>query len=102
MKKVYISLPITGRSLDDVRTQIDEVSKLLRAHGYVPVSPLEIQPDLNAPYSELMGNDIKALLECDAVIFLDGWEKSKGCRLEHQAANIYHKPMFIKEFIYEI
>lgn len=102
MKKVYISLPISGRDLDDVRAQIEEASKLLRVHGYIPVSPLEIQPDLNAPYSVLMGNDIKALLECDAIIFLDGWEKSKGCKLEHCAATLYNKPMFIKEFIYEI
>lgn len=44
---------------------------------YIPVSPLEVQTDLNAPYSELMGNDIKALLECDAIILLDGWETAK-------------------------
>lgn len=102
MKKVYISLPISGHNLDDVRKRIQEASELLRAKGHIPVSPLEVQTDLNAPYSELMGNDIKALLECDAIILLDGWENSKGCRLEKYAASLYHKPVFIKEFIYEI
>lgn len=102
MKKVYISLPISGQNLDDVLKRIQEASELLIAKGYIPVSPLEVQTDLNAPYSELMGNDIKALLECDAIILLDGWENSKGCRLEKYAASLYRKPVFIKDFIYEI
>lgn len=102
MKKVYISLPISGQNLDDVLKRIQEASELLIAKGYIPVSPLEIQPDLDAPYSILMGNDIAALLESDAVLLLDGWENSKGCRLEKQAAKIYHKPILIKEFIYQI
>ena len=32
-----------------------------------------------------------ALLECDAVMFMPGWTKSRGCRLEYQAAKIYEK-----------
>ena len=102
MKKVYISLPISGHNLNDVRRRIEDVSELLKSKGYIPVSPLEVQSNLNAPYSELMGNDIKALLECDAIILLDGWENSKGFRLEKYAASLYNKPVFIKEFIYKI
>ncbi|MFT0409887.1 DUF4406 domain-containing protein [Bacteroides thetaiotaomicron] len=102
MKKVYISLPISGHNLNDVRRRIEDVSELLKSKGYIPVSPLEVQSNLNAPYSELMGNDIKALLECDAIILLDGWENSKGCRLEKYAASLYNKPVFIKELIYKI
>ena len=102
MKKVYISLPISGHNLDDVRKRIQQASELLRAKGYIPVSPLEVQTDLNAPYSELMGNDIKALLECDAIILLNGWENSLGCLLEKYAARLYHKLVFFNEFIYAI
>lgn len=48
-----------------------------------------------ATYAQHMGNDIAALLECDAVVLLDGWATSKGCRLEHRAAIIYNKSLYI-------
>ena len=45
--------------------------------------------DPNATYSEHMGKDIAALLDCDAAVFLDGWRDSKGCMLELFACRIY-------------
>lgn len=41
-----------------------------------------------------MGFDISGLLLCDAVYFSRGWEQSKGCRLEHAAAEIYGLKIF--------
>ena len=41
-----------------------------------------------------MGNDIEALLNCDAVLFMENWRTSKGCRLENAAAEIYDKQVF--------
>ena len=88
--KVYISLPITGRDIERVRVDIDYVASRLREQGHEPVSPLEINADnLDAPYAELLGNDIRALLDCKAIVLLDGWKNSKGCRLEKEAATIY-------------
>lgn len=58
------------------------------------MSPLDISPDPDATYSEHMGNDIEALLNCDAVLFMENWRTSKGCRLENAAAEIYDKQVF--------
>lgn len=60
--------------------------------GHKPVSPLD--QDTTQDYATLMGNDIRELLQCDAVLFLDGWKESKGCRLENTAATIYGKERF--------
>lgn len=49
------------------------------------------------PYSCYMGKDIMALLECDAVYFIRGWEKSRGCLLEYSAAKIYGKEMMFEK-----
>lgn len=89
--KVYISLPITGHPIDEVRKKADQAKQQLSDMGHEPVSPLDVSPDPDAPYAEHIGRDISALLECDAVVFLDGWQESKGCTLEHAAAKIYNK-----------
>ena len=96
--KVYISLPITGRDIHEVRCRIDRTKALLQQHGHIPVSPLdlEVNPDLTQPYATLLGRDISALLECEAVLFLDGYTASRGCLLEMEAAQIYGKKIYFE------
>lgn len=92
-KKIYISLPITGRDFDEVESEILYVSGVLEMKGYRVVTPIDfdVNPDLDKPYHELLGNDIKALMECDMICLCPGWEKSKGCQLEHFAAKLWDK-----------
>lgn len=92
--KIYISLPITGHDIEKVEASCIYASGVIQAKGHTPVSPLDVSPDPDATYAEHMGNDIEALLCCDAVLFLDGWRTSKGCRLENAAAEIYDKQAF--------
>ena len=92
--KIYISLPITGHDIEEVEASCIYASGVIQAKGHTPVSPLDVSPDPDATYVEHMGNDIEALLCCDAVLFLDGWRTSKGCRLEYEAAVIYGKEMY--------
>lgn len=92
-KKIYISLPITGRDFDEVESEILYVSGVLEREGYRVVTPIDfdVNPDLDTPYHELLGNDIKALMECDAICLCPGWEKSRGCQLEHFVAQLWDK-----------
>lgn len=94
--KVYISLPISGHPLAEVRDRAEYAKKRLRAHGHEPVSPLDVSPNPDAPYAEHIGRDMTALLGCDAALFLDGWMASKGCTLEMEAAQIYGKKIYFE------
>lgn len=94
--KVYISLPITGHDIEEVEARCIFAKAVLEKKGHTPVSPLDVSDNPDASYAEHMGRDISALLECDAVVFLDGWEASRGCRLEHAAAEIYGKRIIYK------
>ena len=89
--KVYISLPITGHNIEEVEARCIFAKAVLKRKGHTPVSPLDVSDNPDASYAEHMGRDISALLDCDAVVFLDGWQESKGCTLEHAAAKIYNK-----------
>lgn len=92
--KIYISLPITGHDIEEVEASCIYASGVIQAKGHTPVSPLYVSPDPDADYAEHMGNDIEALLNCDAVLFMPDWRTSKGCRLENAAADIYDKQVF--------
>lgn len=95
---VYISLPISGHPMEEVLLRADYAKRRLRAHGHEPVSPLDpsVNNDHTKPYNVLLGNDIAALLQCEAVLFLDGWMTSRGCRLEMEAAQIYGKKIYFE------
>ncbi len=88
-KKLYISLPISGRPLAEAKAQAAEMKARMEGKGYDVVTPFEINPDSTRPYSEMMGRCIERLLECDAVCFARFWVMSEGCRLERTAAKIY-------------
>lgn len=47
-------------------------------------------------YARKMGNDIEALLECDAVYMCKGWQDSKGCMAEFEIARIYGKKIIFE------
>ena len=89
--KIYISIPITGQDIEQVEARLIFAKAVLERKGHTPVSPLDVSDNPDASYAEHMGRDISALLECDAVVFLEGWQESKGCALEHAAAKIYNK-----------
>ena len=58
----------------------------LRAAGFTVINPAELNPDVNADWSDCMDVDIDAVFECDAIYMLKGWEKSKGARIEYRIA----------------
>ena len=44
-----------------------------------------------------MGEGIAKVLECDSILMCDGWEYSKGCQLEHRAAELFDIEIIFKE-----
>ena len=80
--------------MDEVRNESEKAKEAIEKLGHVPVSPLDVSPNPDAPYSEHIGKDISALLECDAIVLLKGFIASRGCLHEREAARIYEKHIF--------
>lgn len=92
--KVYVSLPITGRPIEEAREQANAVRSSLKKLGYDVVTPFDVVEEPQGAtereqYAYCMGRDIEELLKCDAIYSALGYEESKGCRLERRAAEIY-------------
>lgn len=91
-QRVYISGPMTGLPEHNFPA-FHNAAKRLRALGVEVVNPAEINPEPGMPWAWYMRRDIKALMDCDAVATLPGWENSKGATLEVQIATALGMPV---------
>ena len=84
--KLYISGPIKG--IEDYRKIFLRVEEHLTDQGHEVVNPVTIPHNHEETYEAYMKEDIKALLECDAIFMIWGWKDSKGAQFEHETARM--------------
>ena len=85
-KRLYLSGPMTGVRHLNFPSFHAEAARL-RALGYVVVNPAELNPNPDTPWHLCMRADLKALLDCDAIVLLEGWQASQGAHLELHVAH---------------
>jgi len=88
--KVYIAGPMTGLKNYN-REAFEAREKIIRAHGADVFNPATSKMSARCEagevsYEEILRYDISELLKCNAIFMLDGWEDSKGAKLEHDIA----------------
>lgn len=84
--RYYLSGPMTGLPNFNYAA-FNIAAKILRHRNFDLINPAENfdgRDDL--PREDYMRQDIKHLLECDAIILINGWEKSRGAKLELEVA----------------
>ena len=85
-QKIYLSLPITGLDIKKVREKADLIKAKLSREGHDVVSPFDVHAGNKPTYEDYICYDLRAMLDCDAILFCEGWEKSCGCNIEHDVA----------------
>lgn len=105
-RNIYISLPITGRNTETVREHAERLRQMVESWVGSYVLPTEIpeireaigrgedQEDPQAFYALCMGQCVRRLLGCSAILLGSGWRKSRGCRAEAAMAVVYGMRMF--------
>lgn len=86
-KKIYISGAISHHDLSERKNAFEETARFCEACGFASVNPFDNGLPQPGDWREHMKADLKMLLECDAICMMDGWEQSKGCKLEHDVAS---------------
>lgn len=85
---VYLSGPISGIK-DGNWAAFEKAERIMIGivgTGNV-VNPHKLHHLAGAQWIDYMKTDIKALLKCDAIYMLPGWEDSKGALIEHGIAH---------------
>lgn len=98
-KRFYVSLSISGYDLDERKSEAERIKSKLNFCGLSiikVITPFDVCPEADKPYSYYMGKDIDALLECDVVYMCKGWQNSKDCLAEFAVAKIYGKEIIME------
>lgn len=89
----YLAGPMAGYA-DHNHPNFREAATALRQQGYTIVNPADYGNLDHLSWQTVMKRDIHALLWCDAVIVLPGWEESRGAKLETDIARRLEMPIY--------
>ena len=90
--RLYLAGPMTGQP-DWGRPAFAAAAAQLRAAGHRVTNPGELPFDPHRPWEEYLAETLWLLLGCQAVALLDGWEQSRGARLEVAWARRHRLPV---------
>ena len=100
MKKLFISVPMRGRTEENIKKTMDKMHKMAeivfeqpleRIESYIP----EHAPECNNERVWYLGESIKMLAEADYFIGFDNWEPYyPGCQIEAEVAQKYEIPSY--------
>ena len=94
MKKLFISQPMMGKTDDEI---LAEREAAVRAAADQLGEEVEVidsffqGADLTHPL-EYLGESLKLLAKADIAYFAPGWNKARGCLIEHACADEYGVP----------
>lgn len=92
MKKLFISQPMRGKTDEEIKAErekaIQKATEFLGEDMEVIDSYFELAPH-NARPLWFLGKSLELLSTADVVYFANGWNKYRGCKIEHTCAVEY-------------
>jgi hypothetical protein len=94
--KLFISMPMAGMSSIEIKSAMERCAKGFRETFKVDAELIDsvLAPTSRSPV-ECLAESLKLMSEADLVLFCCGWDKSRGCRIEHDVALAYGFPIYI-------
>lgn len=109
MLRVFISVPMSGKSDGEIRRDIDKVQQEILykhwfgdeeiefVHNLLTPTEVELFDLLEKPVTKnllYLGTAITKMASCNAVVFAPDWDKARGCRIEFDVAKEYEIPRY--------
>lgn len=90
MKRLFVSQPMNGRSTNDIAKERSAIAEEFAGEYAIADSFFDytVVEGVSDPLYKL-GHALEVMAACDAAYFAPGWEKARGCRIEHEAAEQY-------------
>lgn len=94
--KIFISMPMAGKSdariVSEFKEIKQEILKTCKEAEFIDsiFSNFDLENNGNTPIHYL-GRSIELLADADIVYFAKGWQRARGCRVEHLVAELYGK-----------
>ena len=107
MMKAMLSQPMNGRSDEEIIATRDRAIAALKERGYEVINTLFTDewysPEAmkkrgveNIPLC-FLAKSLESMSLCHAAYFCKGWETTRGCRIEHEAAKAYGLTIIYEE-----
>lgn len=92
-KKVFISQPMNGLSNIEILAVRNRIKDKFESTGYIVLESYFGSEFENSTVQNkgllYLGESLKLMAQADLVYFCKGWQKARGCVIEHQAADAY-------------
>lgn len=87
-----ISQPMMGRTNEELRKERESLVKELEKQNYKVLDTVfdDAPSDIDEAIYYL-AKSIEFVGKADIIVFMKGWEKARGCKIEHQVAVDYGK-----------
>lgn len=91
--KVMISQPMNGKSEAQIRNERKKVVESLETLGWEVVDTIFADETPNNCNIALyyLSKSIEAIGKVDAVLFMNGWQNARGCKIEHEICKQYDR-----------
>ena len=107
MKKAMLSQPMAGKTNEEIVATREKAIKFLESNGYEIVNTLftdewyrqEKMTERGVVQIPLcfLAKSLENMSLCHVVYFCKGWEKTRGCKIEHDAAISYGLEVIYEE-----
>jgi len=92
--KVMISQAMNGKTEEQIRNAREKIVNKLENLGWEVVDTIFAQETPKNCDTALyyLSKSIAAIGKVDAVMFMNGWQNARGCKIEHEICQQYEKP----------